>query len=99
MLDSKYLYIYLIGINLISFFSMGYDKYLAKNFKWRISEKTLLFLSLILGAFGSYAGMQYFRHKTKHAKFTIGVPLIFILNIISLYILNKYNIIKLGYNY
>lgn len=96
MLELKFFLIYLIGINLISFIVMGYDKHLAKNFQWRIRESTLLFLAFILGSVGSYIGMQYFRHKTKHPKFTIGVPLLFICNLICIYFLSKYQIIKLG---
>ena len=89
----KYFIIYVLVINILSFLIMGYDKYLAKNNKWRISEATLIFFSLILGSIGSYLGMQKFRHKTKHLKFTIGIPFIFILNILTLYLLFKYNII------
>ena len=75
---------------------MGYDKYLAKNYKWRISESTLLFCSLILGSIGSYIGMYKFRHKTKKLKFTVGIPVMFILNIITIYFLFNYKIIKLS---
>lgn len=71
---------------------MGYDKYLAKNNKWRISENTFLFISLILGSIGTYTGMYKFRHKTKHIKFTIGIPLIFTINIITVYYMYKYNL-------
>ena len=64
----------LIVINLVSFALMGIDKAKARMGAWRISEKTLLSVCAAFGALGGYAGMQVFRHKTKHRRFTIGVP-------------------------
>ena len=96
MIELKYFIIYFLCINIFSFLMMGYDKYLAKNYKWRISENTLLLLSLLLGSIGSYIGMYKFRHKTKKTKFTLGIPLSFILNIITIYFLFKYNIITMS---
>ncbi|MEG1141270.1 MAG: DUF1294 domain-containing protein, partial [Clostridia bacterium] len=76
--------------NLISFITMYLDKKLSINKKRRISEKTLFSLSLILGAFGIYTGMYTFRHKTKHKKFIILIPIIFILNILTVYYIINY---------
>ena len=45
------------------------------NGKFRISERTLLTLAAVGGAWGAYAAMQLFRHKTRHKKFAVGVPL------------------------
>ena len=80
-----YFIIYFIVINLISFIIMLYDKNKAKYNKWRISEKSLFLFALFLGGIGIYTGMYKFRHKTKHLKFTIGIPVIIILNIITCY--------------
>ncbi|MEG1363265.1 MAG: DUF1294 domain-containing protein [Clostridia bacterium] len=77
----KILIIYILVINLISFITMYLDKKLSINKKRRISEKTLFSLSLILGAF---------RHKTKHTKFIILIPIIFILNILTVYYIINY---------
>ncbi len=55
---------YLGLLSLITFITYGIDKLKAKNGSWRISEKALLFLSIFGGAFGGYAGMCLFRHKT-----------------------------------
>lgn len=74
--------IYLIIINLIGFTSMGIDKYKAAHHKWRISEKTLFIIALAGGSLGSIAGMQIFRHKTKHPSFYIGMPIILIAQLI-----------------
>lgn len=72
----KYLMIYLILINAASFLSMLIDKQKAKEKRWRIREATLLGLAAIGGSVGALAGMYTFRHKTKHLKFTLGVPAI-----------------------
>ena len=72
----KYLLIYLCIINLIGFFAMFLDKQKAKRGKWRIPEKTLFLLAIIGGSLGTTLGMNIFRHKTKHAKFKILVPVL-----------------------
>ena len=68
--------IYLLIINAVGFGVMLYDKYLAKNNLWRIPETTLMGIAIIGGSIGSLAGMYTVRHKTRHLKFTIGIPLI-----------------------
>lgn len=68
-------------MSLITFFMYGADKRRARKDKWRISEKTLLLCALFMGAAGALAGMKVFRHKTKHLKFRILVPLCLIVNI------------------
>lgn len=73
---------YLVVINLITFFLYGIDKWKATRHRWRISEAVLLLAALIGGSIGALAGMYGFHHKTLHRKFTIGVPLILIAQII-----------------
>ncbi|WP_394922393.1 DUF1294 domain-containing protein [uncultured Robinsoniella sp.] len=70
---------YLILINLTGFFIMGLDKSKAKRGKWRIKERTLFLIALAGGSIGSLCGMYFFRHKTKHRSFVIGIPAILIL--------------------
>lgn len=69
-------------INLITFSLYGIDKSKARKNKWRISEKTLILWAFCFGGIGAAAGMNIFRHKTKHTKFLICIPLAVILNII-----------------
>lgn len=71
--------IYLLVVNILSFLAMYLDKSKARNKKGRISENTLMILSVIGGAAGSLIGMTIFRHKTSKKKFYIGVPLIYII--------------------
>lgn len=74
----KYLLIYLLIINLTSFFAMFLDKQKARRGKWRIPEKTLFLLAIIGGSLGTTLGMHTFHHKTKHWYFKFGMPLILI---------------------
>ena len=74
----KPLLIYLVLINAVGFALMLIDKYKAKKNLWRIPEATLLTIAALGGSIGSLAGMYTFRHKTKHLKFTLGIPAILI---------------------
>ena len=67
---------YLVAVNIVAFALMGIDKKRAINHAWRIPEKTLFLSAILGGSIGAIAGMQVFRHKTKHGKFIIGFPLI-----------------------
>lgn len=75
------IFYYLIIINLVTFVVYGMDKRKAIKNKWRIPEKTLLGLAAAGGSVGALAGMYGFRHKTKHMKFVIGVPVILAIQI------------------
>lgn len=80
----KLLWIYLAGMNLLTFFVYGADKIYARNKRWRIPESTLLTLAVLGGAAGALAGMYAFHHKTRKAKFKYGVPLIFVIELMIL---------------
>ena len=75
----KYLIMYLIIINIVTFIVFGLDKYYAIKNKYRVSESTLFLLCLIGGSFLGFVGMKVFRHKTKKLYFVIGIPLIMII--------------------
>ena len=82
---------YILAINIITFLAYGIDKLKAKKGWLRIPEATLLLLAAIGESIGAWCGMMLFRHKTKHLKFKIGVPLIFILQFALLvYVYVKY---------
>lgn len=68
--------IYLGAINLAGLASMGIDKRRARQGAWRVPERTLFILALLGGSAGSLIGMRIFRHKTRHKRFSIGIPLI-----------------------
>lgn len=73
--------LYLLIINAISFLLMLVDKYKARKNLWRIPEATLITSALLGGSIGALIGMYTVRHKTKHLKFTLGIPLILIAQI------------------
>jgi len=57
------------------------DKRRAQNNEWRISETTLIGCAFLMGGIGSLLGMNVFRHKTKHVKFKVLIPLAVIVNL------------------
>ena len=77
----KILLIYLLTINAVSMLFMLADKCKAKKKSWRIPEATLMGLAAIGGSLGAWMGMMLFRHKTRHPKFYLGIPLFLILHI------------------
>ena len=79
----KYLVIVLLAWNVITFFMMGVDKFLARKDKRRISEATLLGCAFFLGGIGVCAGMYVWHHRTRKKKFIILVPLSIIINIVA----------------
>lgn len=83
---------YFIFINLFGYFIMWYDKKMAIKRNPRVAEKTIFTICLILGSIGVFLGMYKFRHKTKHITFTVLVPVIFILNIFTVYYILQYGI-------
>ena len=83
----KYLWIYLFLINAVGFAFMLTDKAKARKGAWRIPEATLMGIAAIGGSLGSLIGMYTVRHKTKHPKFTIGIPALFAVHIVILVLL------------
>jgi uncharacterized membrane protein YsdA (DUF1294 family) len=74
--------IYLIGVNLFTVLLMRIDKQKAIKQQFRIPERTFWALSILGGALGTYIGMKWFRHKTKHASFVIGMPVLIIFHLV-----------------
>ena len=83
---TKLILLYLLIVNAVSFLLMLTDKQKAKKKLWRIPESTLLLSAAIGGSIGSLAGMYTFRHKTKHLKFTLGVPAILFLRMAAVFL-------------
>ena len=72
---------YLLLINAAAFLLMLTDKVRARKNRWRIPERTLIGSAILGGSIGALLGMYAFRHKTRHLKFTLGVPAILIAQI------------------
>ena len=75
---------YFAIMSIIGFTLMGIDKSRAVKRKWRIPERTLLIVAMIGGGIGSFLGMYSFRHKTKHTRFVILLPLSAIIYVLCL---------------
>ena len=74
--------IYLVIINFLGFIIMGIDKLKAKRGSRRIPENTLFMFTILGGGVGTILGMYIFRHKTKKKKFTVGMPIILIIEVL-----------------
>lgn len=83
----KFLFWYLVGINILTWMVYGIDKWKARNSQWRIPERTLLLLTLAGGSVGAAAGMMVFRHKIRKPKFYIGVPVLFLFHCFVLFLI------------
>lgn len=79
----KYFLLYLLLINAAAFLLMLVDKFKAKRNLWRIPERTLMLSAALGGSAGALLGMYTFRHKTRHKKFSVGIPLIFAVQVIA----------------
>lgn len=84
IITAKNIIIYLVLVNLLGFLIMYIDKRRAVKSRWRISEGTLFLFTWIGGGIGTILGMYKFRHKTQKKKFTIGMPVITLLELFFL---------------
>ncbi|SDH33973.1 Uncharacterized membrane protein YsdA, DUF1294 family [Alteribacillus persepolensis] len=76
------LLLYLTVVNILSFVLMCVDKRRARRRKYRISERRLLSIAAIGGSAGAWTAMYTCRHKTQHAAFFIGIPLLLCVHVI-----------------
>ena len=78
---------YILIINLYGIIIMYYDKRKSRKNQWRVPEARIFLIAFILGSPGVLLGMYLFRHKTKHMKFILGIPIILV---IQVYLLSKF---------
>ena len=81
---------YLLIVNILAFALYGIDKRKAKKKRFRIPERTLLWMARIGGGIGSWMGIMSFHHKTKHTKFKVVVPMWTVIWLIVLIVLLDY---------
>ena len=81
----KLLWFYLLLINAVGFLFMLADKRKARRGAWRIPEATLMGIAAAGGSLGAMLGMYLFRHKTRHRKFSFGLPLLVFLHLFLLF--------------
>ena len=83
----KVLIIYLAVINIITFIVFAIDKLAAIEHRYRIRIVTLLALAFFGGSIGGIIAMYLFRHKTNKDYFTVGIPLIMVMQLIVIFFL------------
>lgn len=79
------LILYYIFINLLAVTVTITDKIKAVRRKWRIKESTLLIISVLGGSVAMLMTMLVIKHKTRHLKFMLGIPVIILLQAIIVY--------------
>ena len=82
----KYFYIYLAVINVIAVIVTVHDKNAAQKGAWRVKERTLMLISALGGAPAMYLTMLTIHHKTRKPLFMIGIPVIFVLELILFFV-------------
>lgn len=86
----EYLWGYLALISLIAVLFTLFDKHAARKGKWRIKERTLLIIAGLGGSVAMLAAMLTARHKTRKAKFMVGIPAIVLLQLIAVVVIYKW---------
>jgi len=86
---------YVALISLISIIVCIYDKKISKKnrVELRTPEKTLLILSALGGSVAMFITMLLIRHKTKHVKFMLGIPLIILVQAAAVFALFYFKVI------
>ena len=93
VLLSKWPWIYLIFISVLSAVVTCYDKYASKALtQWRTRERTLLLLAAAGGSLAMYLTMLLIRHKTLHLKFMLGIPVILLCQVIAVWLWLHFNV-------
>ena len=84
----EYALIYVAVVSLITCIVTIYDKIAAKKWtKHRVPEKILFLLAVLGGSGAEFLTMLKIRHKTKHKRFMIGLPIIILLQVISIWLI------------
>lgn len=91
----EYIFIYFVAVSLITIIVTAYDKKAAKKRpKHRVPEKILFLLAILGGSVAEFLTMLKIRHKTKHKRFMLGLPIIILLQVISIWL-----ILTQGFNF
>ncbi|MBQ3356749.1 MAG: DUF1294 domain-containing protein [Oscillospiraceae bacterium] len=93
-----YLYAAVVLImSVTAFILMRTDKLRARHRERRIPERVLFLAAAFFGAAGGCLGMYFYHHKTKHLKFALGFPLLFLLQVYVTLLLIGKRIIRLPF--
>ena len=85
---------YLIFMSSLAFVVTAYDKIASKKLpEHRTRERSLLLISALGGSVVMLLTMLTIRHKTKHPKFMLGIPIIILLQVASIWALLHFGVI------
>ena len=89
MTTEQLLIVFLATINITTFLVMANDKWKSTRGRnsERIPEGLIFFMATIFGSVGVYVGMILLRHKTRKWYFQLGIPLIILQNLATLYLI------------
>ena len=92
---------YAVIINIIAVILTVHDKNAARRHKRRIPESTLLLTAALSGCIVMYITMRIIHHKTRHKKFMIGIPVIFLLElstvVAAVYFFSNWDILRISH--
>lgn len=84
----------LLIMNVTAFLLMRLDKRRARHGKERIPERTLFLVTGFFGGLGGCLGMYFYHHKTRHLRFAVGFPMLFLLQIYVILLLIGKRVIR-----
>jgi len=84
------LFVYLAAISLVAVAITAHDKRAARRNKRRVPERTLLLIAALGGGIAMYVTMLLIRHKTRHAKFMVGLPVIILAQVALAFVLWRF---------
>ena len=91
----KYLFFYLVAINIIAMAITLADKKASRRHRWRVQERLLFFIAIMGGSSFMYITMLSVHHKTRHKRFMIGLPIIIVLQIAAIIALFYFGILSI----
>jgi len=83
-ITTRYIILYFIAINLLTYCLYAYDKHAAQRNKWRVSEATLLVCGAVGGTIAAIYAQKRLRHKTRKKSFRLQFWIITIAQIAAL---------------
>jgi len=91
----KYVFFYLVAVNIIAMAVTLADKKASRRHRWRVQERLLFFIAIMGGSPLMYITMLSVHHKTRHKRFMIGLPIMIVLQIAAIVALFYFGILSI----
>ncbi|MBQ7088197.1 MAG: DUF1294 domain-containing protein [Clostridia bacterium] len=88
-LSIVWMVLWMVAVSIVATLITMWDKNRARRREFRISESTLWMLAAVGGATAMWTTMYVIRHKTRHRRFMIGLPLLAVIQLGTLVLLWK----------